>query len=161
MVKITLTKGNVAFVDNEDYDYLSQWKWSWLSNRWGGYAVRVTRKKGQKQQMIYMHRLIMKATKDFEVDHINGNTLDNRRVNLRVCIREQNGKNMGRHKDSRSQYKGVRLTRGGRKWQARIWDGEREIFLGGYDTAEEAALVYNDAAKRLHGEYARLNILIL
>lgn len=80
---IPLTQGKLTIVDDEDYDFLNQWKWSWLKNNWGGYAVRGTRcRKEHRQNMIYMHRFIINTTKGMEVDHVNGNKLDNRKSNL-------------------------------------------------------------------------------
>lgn len=148
MRKIELTKDKYALVDDEDFEYLSRFKWYFGGRR---YAVR-TINHSQKQ---YMHRLIMNAPKGMEIDHINGNELDNRKDNLRIVTIRQNQLNAKNHKDSISGYKGVYLRRKDNKWVVYI----EKKFMGAFLDKAEAALTYNNSARKLYGEYARLNQL--
>jgi hypothetical protein len=100
----------------------------------------------------------MGAKEGQEVDHINGNGLDNRRVNLRFVTRAQNNMNKAKYKHSKSPYKGV--TKYGEAWKAAIYFEKKRIHLGVFDNAEDAGKAYNAKAKELFGEHARLNIII-
>lgn len=103
-----------------------------------------------------MHREIMGLSigDQREVDHINGNRLDNRRCNLRLATHEQNMHNARRRKDNSSGFKGVSWKVRDRKWYAAIEISGKRIHLGVFDTAEEAHVAYCGAADRLHGEFA-------
>lgn len=142
---ILLTRGYVAIVDPEDYERLSQLKWHYVHP---GYA---------RNQSTPMHRLITNAPKGMDVDHINGDGLDNRKANLRVCSHSNNCKNTKVSKLNSTGFKGVSLNRG--YFMASIRLNNVLINLGRYETKEEAALVYNEAASKHFGEFARLNKL--
>lgn len=144
---IPLTQGKKALVDDADYDWLTALG-SWHFDR---YAKRVTRKEG----VVYMHRLIMGATEGY-IDHVNGDKLDNRRSNLRVCTQQQNIHNSQGRKGS-SNYKGVSWDKTRGKWKACIGINYKRIQIGRYPTELEAAIAYNQKALELHGEYAVLN----
>ena len=101
----------------------------------------------------YLHKMILPA--DTDVDHVNRNSLDNRRDNLRVATRSQNNYNTGKHSQNTSGYKGVR--RMGNNWQARIKVAKVDIHIGTYLSKEQAALMYDFAAVKYHGKFARLN----
>ena len=105
-----------------------------------------------------LHRTIMahRITKGMTVDHINGDVLDNRKYNLRVCSQNENSLNRNPKKDGR-KFKGVRRSCNSPNYVARIAFRGVEYHLGTFATPEEAARAYNDAARRLHGEFARLN----
>ena len=107
-----------------------------------------------KYDRVYLHRYVSNAPKGLQVDHINGNRLDNRSANLRICTSGQNNRNIGPKK---GKYKGVHWTKNRKRWVAQITKNYKTESLGCFDTAEAAALAYNEAAKRLHGEYAYLN----
>jgi hypothetical protein len=92
-----------------------------------------------------------------QVDHINGNTLDNRKENLRICTQNQNGKNRLLNKNNVSGYKGVTYKKANKLWCAQIVVNYHKMYLGLFTTAEAAALAYNEAAKKYHGEFAKLN----
>ncbi len=103
-----------------------------------------------------MHNLIINTPDGMEADHINGNTLDNRRSNLRICTRGQNQRNRRGNLNGTSKYKGVSFKNENKKWVAQI-GFKKNMFIGYYKTEIEAALAYNEAAKKYHGKFARLN----
>lgn len=139
-----------ATVDLGDLYSISQYKWY----KWRDYAV--THNKGNP---IYMHRLIMECSKGDEVDHINGNGLDNRKENLRLCSHKENMYNMKTRKDNKSGYRGVSWEKKRQCWVAMIWWDKKQHFLGYFDTPEEAAHVYNRFSVEKHGEFGRLNMV--
>lgn len=106
-----------------------------------------------------MHRQILGEPAGREVDHENLDGLDNQRINLRIATRGQNQHNRGRYRSNTSGYIGVSWRESHQKWRARInVNGEQE-HLGYFDTAEAAANAYDEAARRLHGFFARTNRL--
>lgn len=157
MIEIALTKGFVAVVDDEDADSLSGWKWSARTSRWGPYAVRAETEDG-KNRYIYMHRVIVGAISGQVVDHINRNTLDNRKENLRICTTTQNAQNAKSHSDSVSPYKGVSPnSKKGKPWVSQICIRGKQTRLGVFNTQEEAARAYDAVAVAEFGEFARPN----
>ena len=152
MKKIKLTQNKFALIDDEFYPSFLKFKWYYGE----GYAKRNVWK--PKHMVIRLHHLILPKKMGFDVDHINGNTLDNRRVNLRYVTRKQNLHNQGIRGDNTSGYKGVSKFRE-KFWRAYIVVDYKQISLGIHNTKEEAAKAYNKAAKEFHGEYARLNKL--
>ncbi|MDQ0154944.1 HNH endonuclease [Robertmurraya andreesenii] len=155
MKEIPLSKGRVALVDDDMFDYLNQWSWFYHKN---GYAMRSYRKDGRYMKD-RMHRLVLNAPKGYDVDHINGNKLDNRKCNLRIATRSQNNYNKTTQSNSSSGFKGVSWSKQRNKWRARIHVNKKEIHLGFFEYAIDAALAYNEAAIKVHGEFARLNEL--
>lgn len=148
---IPLAGGRFAIVDNDDVERISAYAWT-LSDK--GYAVTTTRD-GRVTRHIKMHRLLMGVAADVDVDHINRNRLDNRRENLRAATKSNNMHNRVLPRASRSGYRGVVEHR--RQWQAKIGIRGGYVLLGAFTSAEEAARAYDDAARRLHGAFARLN----
>lgn len=148
--QISLTQGYSAIVDDEDYEWLSQHKWAVKDSRGKRYATRALGSRG-KQITIWMHRLIMNCPGGMEIDHINGDSLDNRRDNLRIVTRAQNLRNRKTFKNSKSGFKGVVYNPINGKWKV-------IINFGTYDTAEEAAKAYVKAIEKLFGVAAKLNI---
>lgn len=152
MVKeIQLTRGKVALVDEEDYEMLVAVRWC-VSD---GYAYSA--KLGR------MHRFIISAQKGVMVDHINGNKLDNRRSNLRLCTNSQNQANR-KHVCGKSKFKGVvwqSRSNGTGFWKATIIVNGKAIYLGRFETDLEAAKAYNRAASEHFGEFAHLNDITL
>ncbi len=146
---IALTRGEVALVDADVFDMLMQWEWQCRD----GYAKRGAR--GRKA--IAMHNIIMNPPEGFIVDHIDGNGLNNRRSNLRVCKQKHNTWNRKPVKGSSSKYKGVSWQAATGYWKAYIKTDGKQKHLGCYLSEEEAAIAYNRAAKELHGEFAKLN----
>lgn len=149
MKYIPLTKGKSALVDDEDYEYLNQWKWSYANE---GYAVRSTRVQG-KQYTRYMHRELSGC--EGRTDHKNQDKLDNRRENLRPATSSQNRVNRPSLNHT-SSYKGVSKKKNDR-WQAYIGKDNKILWLGTFDSEIHAAMAYDLWAKELHGEYAYLN----
>ena len=152
MKEIPLTRGKVAIVDDDMYEYLSQWKWSYSNS----YAARHERK-NHSQTSIYMHRAILGTPNGMDTDHINMNKLDNRRENLRTCTRSQNKMNQEKIGNGTSKYKGVYWRSKEKKWSAGIMINQKKIHLGVFNTEEEAARAYDLGAKRLYGEFSRTN----
>jgi hypothetical protein len=157
MKLIPLTQGQFAIVDDEDFESLSAYKWCYSK----GYAVRNRNAaekaaRGGKRGLIPMHRQIMNPPDDMDVDHKHGDTLDNRRSELRVCPHAKNQANQKIRSGKKAKYKGVHRV--GNKWCAQIGSGpNRKRHLGMFDSQEEAALAYNAAAFKQFGEFARLN----
>lgn len=160
MKEIKLTQGQVALVDDEDYEWINQWKWHAQRSGDGFYACRTETKNG-KHKLISMHRLIAETPHLLITDHINGNTLDNRRANLRPCDYRQNMYNsIGKVKTSVAGYKGVDISTNPRlkkKYRATIFVNGRHVFLGCFYTPKEAAMAYDKAAVKYFGDFARLN----
>lgn len=153
---IPLSQGKVALVDDVDHEWLSQWKWYAAKGEVTYYARRSIWKNG-KTKDIQMHRAILNAPLGKLVDHINRNGLDNRRCNIRVCTPSQNLMNARKRRDCLSRYKGVSWNARDQRWQAYIKIDYRQQALGQFRNETEAALAYNEAARELFGEFARLN----
>lgn len=154
MKEIQLTKGFTALVDDEDFELLSKHKWGVLiTGRNKIYARRGITVRGKKIAIL-MHRIILNVPIDFQVDHINGNSLDNRKENLRICTSQQNSMN---RKNTKSLAKGVRFRKDHKKFQARIVLNGKEKHLGYFNSCDEAAKAYNKAALEYFGSFAKLN----
>jgi len=152
MKEIPLTQGKVAIVDDEDFEWLSQWKWHCMK----GYAARhPAGPHGQKY--IYMHRKIMRTPDDMDADHINHNTFDNRRLNLRNCTHAENSRNQITQKRSITGFKGVSFDSERKKWKAQIQLNSIGKIIGRFSTPEAAARAYDEMAKKLFGEFTNLN----
>ena len=150
MKTIPLTRGKFAFVDDDDFELVNKLRWQFHPP---GYAVHSTN--GTK---IRMHHLIMGKPKlGLEIDHVNGNGLDNRRSNLRIANKSQNAANCQGHRNNTSGFKGVHFFKRKKKWQASIRHNNRSIHLGYFQTAEQAARAYDSKAMELKGEFARTN----
>lgn len=153
-VEIQLTRGVTALVDAIDAD-LAALKWRSTN----GYATRTTSRPNRTTQ--YMHRVILERMlgrplkEGEEVDHINLNRFDNRRANLRIASRGDNQHNKPRYQTNKSGYKGVSFDAKKKKWQAAITVKTQKVWLGYFDTPEEAHEAYRAAAKELHGDFSR------
>jgi len=155
--EIPLTQGRVALVDDEDYEWLNQWKWYYDKKGRTGYAVRDSVGRPTLRKQVRMHRLIMDAPQGLEVDHINGIGTDNQRGNLRLCTHKQNRRNTRMCAHNTSGYKGVHWDKARQKWFAQIHIDDWPHFLGRYLEIEDAAKAYDAAAREIYGEFACLN----
>lgn len=153
VVQIALTRGQVTLVDQEDYDALGSYSWH-VTKKGGGFYARRTFSDQGKNRHEFLHRVIARATAGSVVDHINGNTLDNRRENLRICTAAENTRNRVKMKKN-PWFKGVQKS--WRRFRARITVNKKIILLGSFATAEDAARAYDAAALRHHGPFAKLN----
>jgi len=153
MKEIKLSKGLVTQVDDDNFEYLNQFKWYALINHRTIYAQRVVQS-NNKKQTLKMHRIIMNTPNELEVDHKDGNGLNNQRSNLRNCIHRDNCKN--KKSSSKSKYLGVSLNPKGIAL-ARITHNGQRINLGSFRTIIDAAHAYDEAAIKYHGEFANLN----
>jgi len=156
MKLITLTQGQFAKVDDEDFDEqnLFTWQARWNPQTKSYYALRTDYSQGGKKSIL-MHREIMKTPKGMICDHRNHDTLFNCKENLRNVTNSQNAMNRNKASNNTSGYKGVSKHKN--KWDAQIKKDGRLMFLKSCATAEEAARVYDDKAKELFGEFALLN----
>ncbi len=178
MKYIDLTRGHRAIVDDEDYERLSKLKWSvcescrkkgstWYANYYYKSTTEKNKHGKAKVCSIGMHRMIMDAPKGSNVDHKNGNPLDNRRENLRFCTMAENIRNQRRTPTTLSPYKGVHAYRvydkkyidGKQKmgYTATVMYGGEVIALGWFGKAKIAARSYDQIAKVMFGEFACLN----
>jgi len=159
--RIQLSNGSFVLVDAEDYEFLNQWKWkehSGTAQRNKHIATIGDWKDGKRKDVcVLMHRVIMDAPEGMDVDHINGNRLDNRRANLRVCSHAQNRANSKTPVTNKSGYKGVSWCKRDSRWIAFITSNGKSKNLGRFLDIVEAAKAYNRAALSMFGEYARLN----
>ena len=159
MKTISLTKGMDAIVDDVDYMELSKYKWHARKTPGGYYACRNARRVNGKQVPIMMHSLLCPVPTGMEVDHVDGDPLNNTRNNLRACTRSQNQFNKGKYKNNTSGYKGVGYIQRTGRWRVRINVNRETIYLGNYETKEFAASVYNEACLRYHLKFAKPNII--
>lgn len=153
---IPLTQGYSSIVDTEDYDLLIKHKWcvNINKNHKIKYAQSIIRDK-----FMSMHRLIMNPPKSILVDHINGNGLDNRKCNLRLCSSMENQRNAKIRKNKISKYKGVDWHVCSNKWRARITINKKLIEIGYYKNEKEAAKAYDTASIKYFASFAKGNFL--
>jgi hypothetical protein len=147
---ILLNQGRFVIVDSADYEKLIQHNWT----------VRMTPvyvARTEKGKTIYMHNEVMQPQSGFIVDHKDHNSLNNSRTNLRMGTISQNNCNRKKRQGCTSKYKGVHFHKRSGKWMASIKSENKRIFLGQFDNEEDAARVYDEAAKVYHGEFAVLN----
>lgn len=165
MKEIKLTRGKVALVDDEDYEIVSQYKWSAVKGASSTWYARAYKPQTKKKSYLMMHRLIMNIQDNaLHIDHINHDGLNNCKNNLRIATARQNQRNSRSRLGSTSNYLGIYLQTVKYKnktynyWHSQIRGFNSEvIFLGTYKSEIEAARAYDEAAKKYHGEFANLN----
>lgn len=163
--EIPLSQSQVTLVLEEHYDELSKHKWYalWSPNPGTFYAVRNGPKiKGEKRDNIKMHRVILNAPKGVQVDHRDGNGLNNYPPNIRLASASGNSRNIGIPKHNTSGFKGVTWDKQHQKWRAMIRINKRNKHIGRFDKdcILDAARAYNEAALKYHGEFACLNVIL-
>lgn len=141
-----------VLVDDADYELLKQF--NWCVDKQGSVSGLVS--KTPRKRML-LHRYILQAPEHLEVDHIDGDRLNNQRSNLRLATSSQNKANRGPRKDCKSGYKGVSLHKKLRKWTARVKTPATYKHIGVFNTKEDAARAYNKAAIEVFGPFAWLN----
>lgn len=158
MVEVSLTKGQVALIDDEDAERVLRHRWYVVRNEKGRryYAYRNARRK-RGYRTVSMHRFILNAPPGAQVDHINRDGLDNRRSNLSLATASQNHWNSGRQINNKTGFKGVYWCKKDKRFRAVIKRYGAQRCVGGFSTAIEAARAYDAAARLLFGEFARLN----
>ncbi len=149
---IPLTRGKFAIVDAEDYEWLSKYKWHINICRRNSYALR-----SKNRRKCAMHREITNAPDGMLVDHIDGNGLNNRKSNLRLCNHAQNARNSRPYRNGSSKYKGVSFDQYAKKWKVVIENNGEQFNLGRFKDEVEAARAYDKKAAELFGEFAYLN----
>lgn len=161
MVRVIPVSGGKyeALVDDEDYHLLMQKKWR-LSSGYPARNVRYIDEKGKRcRKTLRMHVQLNAAPLGFTTDHINGDKLDNRKENLRNVTKKQNQMNRKVSKHSTSGFKGVGWCKQTKKWRLSMTINGVYRTLGRFSCIKEAALKYNEYARKYHGEFARLNII--
>jgi hypothetical protein len=143
---VPLTKGKQAIIDKEDIAVVKDYGWC---SEYRGYAVATINNK-----RVLMHRLIMNCPDNMEVDHINEDKLDNRKINLRVCLRKENVANIKRIKTNKTGYRGVSYNKKIRAYQSYIYINNKHVYLGKFKTIEEAAEAYKKASLEYHKEFS-------
>ena len=160
MKKIKLTQEKFALVDDEDYEYLNQWKWCAAFIKGGWYASRKETVGFKQEKNIFMHIIIMKTKEGEMVDHKDHNGLNCQKNNMRVCNSMQNSWNRKNKQNSYSKFKGVGWYSKTNKWVCRITVHKKTIHLGYFCSEIKAALVYDKAAQKHFGEFAYLNVVL-
>ena len=156
--KIFLGEGLYTIVDLSDYYLLNNFRWSAKRDRRNIYAVRFLNEPLKQATIVSLHRIILNSPPNLLVDHKNGHTLDNRRENLRLATRSQNVHNKCKTQSkTSSKFIGVSLEKRRGRWDVRIRHEGKQIWIGTFDNEIDAARAYDEAAKKYHGEFARLN----
>ena len=160
MKRIKLTQNQYTLVDDEDFDELNKHKWYARYNSCmdSFYASRNDRKVNGKRFTVQMHRVILNTPKGMQTDHANHDSLDNRKVNLRICTRSQNQHNRVQHKNMTSKYKGVYWNKKYEKWRARIRINGKQIHIGYFKTEIDAGKAYDKVAMKYFGEFVCTNL---
>lgn len=159
MKEIKLTRGKTTLVDDEDFEFLNQWKWQAHGCRGILYARRRQKNNDGSHSVIHMHKEVMKVSgTNTIIDHKDRNSLNNQKANLRTCNTSQNTANSRKRLGCTSKHRGVAKYRDG-KWRAYAAKNGKMIHLGYFEDESDAAKKYNEVALKLHGEFANLNII--
>ena len=156
MREIPLTQGKVALVDDADYDWLMQWKWCASETHGVFYAIRHTSRRNPPRKIIFMHRAILGVPGGVLVDHRDFDGLNNQRYNLRQVSIFQSNQNRGMHSTNRTGFKGIYKVKNREKYRAEIVAYGQRYRLGQFNTKEEAAAAYQEAAIEHFGEFREL-----
>lgn len=163
MKKIRVGPERFTIVDDSDFELVARYSWqSYLHH--GNFVVHRPRRDFDPQGLglprkIYLHRFLMNAQKGQIVDHIDGDSLNNQRSNLRFCDYSGNSSNTSSRLGSSSRFLGVSRSRTPNRWVAQYEFNYKNYHIGVYDSEKEAALIYNVAASFAFREFARLNVI--
>lgn len=156
MKTITLTKGKITLIDDEDFEKISKYSWRALKTKNNWYAVAWEKNNRSHRKLLLLHRVITSAPAALEADHRDGNGLNNRRYNLRLCSHSQNHQAFQtKSKKASSKFRGVRFKN--RSWDAQIKVSGKSVHLGRHPTEEDAARAYDKKAREVFGEFAHPN----
>lgn len=155
--QVALFGGHVALVDEADLRALRFYRWHVRKNASGN--IYAASRKHHDGKVLFMHRFLMKASPGSEVDHIDGNGLNNQRSNLRICTHKENMRNRKVTGKGSSRFKGVHLCPQTGRWHARITVDGKKLHLGRFARQAEAAAAYNRAARTHYGKFAKVNSL--
>jgi hypothetical protein len=153
---VPLTKGCEAAIDIADIPRVEAWSWTALEGRHTTYARRAVLV-GSGYRTVYLHCAIWGETLGLEIDHIDGNGLNNQRSNLRLATHSENMRNQRLSRNSSSGLKGASWSKSNQRWQAQITIERKHCHLGFYDTPEEAHEAYARASVELHGQFGRVS----
>lgn len=153
MKEIQLKDNVVTLVDDDLYEYLLQFRWRYSKRTHGGWSIGCM----ENGKAILMHRLVINAPDGAYVDHIDGNSLNNTRENLRLCTIAQNAMNRPMQANNKTGYKGVAFSNREQRFRAMIQFNGKRIHIGYFKDAEAAARAYDNAAKKYFGEFAWIN----
>lgn len=164
MQRIKVTRNKFVLVDDEDFEKLNSFTWYCETHgrTFRSFMVKEKKINGiRKRKKIFMHRVILNAKKGQIIDHIDGDSLNNQKSNLRFCSHSQNIMNGPSRLGSTSRFLGVskRQFKNSLKWKAQIQQNGKNYHIGVYDSEKEAALIYNVAASFAFREFARLNVI--
>jgi len=155
---ITLVRGQNVIVDADLFEELNKYRW-FLAN--DGYARRtkeVAKIDGKRVVKAYlMHREVLGTPRGMITDHINGNKLDNRKANLRVCTRSENAMNRSTPSHNISGYKCIHWLSREKRWCVAVTGGKKKVHVGTYKNISEAVLARDLVIQQLHGGFARLD----
>jgi len=151
----------IVLIDDEDYDKIKNYSWGL---QYDGNAFYITHNRcnsDRTRTMLRIHRIITDCPEGMIVDHINGDTFDNRKENLRICTQSGNCMNRRKGTNKSSVYKGVTFLKSKNRWMAQIKTKGKRKPLGTYKTEDQAAIAYNIASLEMFGEFARPNVNIM
>ena len=148
--------GKIVKIDGTDYELFCSHNWYLFKGRNTDYLCTNIRVDG-KRRTAYLHRILLGCAKGECIDHIDGNGLNNQRDNLRACSRSENQCNQIKNKNTSSIYKGVSWNRNKQRWECYINKNHKRVHIGKFKSEIEAAIKWDEQAKILHGEFARLN----
>ncbi|HEV3223889.1 MAG TPA: HNH endonuclease [Puia sp.] len=155
-IEIPLTKGKFAIIDFEDLEFVMRYKWHLGSRIRSQYAIKVLGK-GDGKKYLRMHNYIMNCPNGKVVDHIDGDGLNNKKANLRICDDGQNKCNRKKSSTTKNRFKGAIFRERNNRWICQITHKKKRYYVGEFKTEIEAAQAYNKKAKELFGDFSNLN----
>lgn len=158
-MKLKLNNGEFALIDKEDFERVSKFNWGISKRKNYNYVVRWDFING-KRKAVYLHRFIMNCPKGMVVDHIFGDTFDNRKSKMRICTHQQNGFNQKTQTRKKSSiYKGVHWNERGQIWISSTKLNKKYVYIGSFKKEKDAARAYNKKVKELFGVFSCLNLI--